>query len=111
ITDGSSAIDESMLTGEPLPVTKSSDDEVIGSTINTTGSFLFRATAVGRDTVLANIIRMVEDAQGSKAPMQRLADKISGIFVPIVLVLSALTFLGWYFFGPDPSLSYAVTTF
>ena len=110
ITEGTSAIDESMLTGEPVPVTKSAEDEVIGSTINTTGSFLFRATAVGRDTVLANIIRMVEDAQGSKAPMQRLADKISGIFVPIVLVLSALTFLGWYFFGPDPSLAYAVTT-
>lgn len=110
ITDGTSAIDESMLTGEPVPVTKSANDEVIGSTINTTGSFLFRATAVGKDTVLANIIRMVENAQGSKAPMQRLADKISGIFVPIVLVLSALTFLGWYFFGPDPSLSYAITT-
>lgn len=110
ITNGSSAIDESMLTGEPLPVTKSDNDEVIGSTINTTGSFLFRATAVGKDTVLANIIRMVESAQGSKAPMQRLADKISSYFVPIVLVLSALTFLGWYFFGPDPSLSYAVTT-
>ena len=110
IIEGSSAIDESMLTGEPLPVTKSANDDVIGSTINTTGSFLFRATAVGRDTVLANIIRMVEDAQGSKAPMQRLADQISSIFVPIVLVLSALTFLGWYFFGPDPSLSYAITT-
>lgn len=110
ITDGSSAIDESMLTGEAVPVTKSADDEVIGSTINTTGSFLFQATAVGRDTVLANIIRMVEDAQGSKAPMQRLADKISGIFVPIVLVVAALTFLGWYFFGPEPSVSYAVIT-
>lgn len=110
ITEGSSAIDESMLTGEPVPVTKSAGDEAIGSTINTTGSFLFRATAVGRDTVLANIIRMVEDAQGSKAPMQRLADQISSYFVPIVLVLSALTFFGWYFFGPDPSLSYAVTT-
>ncbi len=111
MTEGTSAIDESMLTGEPAPVVKQANDEVIGSTINTTGSFLFRATAVGKDTVLANIIRMVEDAQGSKAPMQRLADQISGIFVPIVLVLSALTFLGWYFFGPDPSLSYAVTTF
>lgn len=110
ITEGSSAIDESMLTGEPAPVVKNAGDEAIGSTINTTGSFLFRATAVGKDTVLANIIRMVEDAQGSKAPMQRLADQISGIFVPIVLVVSALTFLGWYFFGPDPSLSYAVTT-
>ena len=110
ITDGTSAIDESMLTGEALPVTKTTSDEVIGSTINTTGSFLFRATAVGKDTVLASIIRLVEDAQGSKAPMQRLADKISSIFVPVVLVLSALTFLGWYFFGPDPSLSFAVTT-
>ncbi|MCA9835040.1 MAG: copper-translocating P-type ATPase [Thermomicrobiales bacterium] len=110
VTEGSSAVDESMLTGEPVPVEKSADDQVIGSTINATGSFLMRATAVGKDTVLANIVRMVEDAQGSKAPMQRLADKISGIFVPIVLVLAALTFGIWYFFGPDPSLSYAITT-
>lgn len=110
LTEGTSAVDESMLTGEPAPVVKQANDEIIGSTINTTGSFLFRATAVGRDTVLANIIRMVEDAQGSKAPMQRLVDKISGIFVPIVLVVAALTFIAWYFFGPDPSLSYAVIT-
>ncbi len=110
ITDGTSAIDESMLTGEPAPVTKSIEDSVIGSTINTTGSFLFRATAVGKDTVLASIIRLVEDAQGSKAPMQRLADKISGIFVPVVLVLAALTFAVWYFVGPDPSVAYAITT-
>ncbi|MCO5224617.1 MAG: heavy metal translocating P-type ATPase [Thermomicrobiales bacterium] len=110
ITEGTSAIDESMLTGEPAPVRKGDGDQVIGSTINTTGSFLMRATAVGRDTVLSNIVRMVEDAQGSKAPMQRLADQISGIFVPAVLILSALAFIAWMIFGPDPKLSYAVTT-
>lgn len=111
VVEGTSTVDESMLTGEPVPVRKQAADQVIGSTINATGSFLMRATAVGKDTVLANIVKMVEDAQGSKAPMQRLADQISGIFVPAVLIISALTFAGWYFFGPDPSLSYAVTTF
>jgi Cu+-exporting ATPase len=109
VTDGTSAVDESMLTGESMPVTKVAGDEVIGATINGTGSFVFRATKVGRDTVLAQIVRLVEDAQGSKAPMQRLADRISSIFVPVVLVLAVLTFAGWLVWGPDPALSYAVT--
>ncbi len=109
ITDGSSTIDESMLTGESLPVDKRAGDEVIGATINGSGTFLFRATKVGQDTALAQIVRLVEDAQGSKAPMQRLADQISGVFVPIVLVIAALTFAIWMAFGPEPTLSYAIT--
>jgi P-type Cu+ transporter len=110
VTEGTSAVDESMLTGESMPVTKNAGDEVIGATINGTGSFVFRATKVGRDTVLSQIVRLVEDAQGSKAPMQRLADQISGYFVPTVLVIAALTFAGWMMWGPDPRLAFAVTT-
>ncbi len=109
VTEGTSTVDESMLTGESMPVTKNAGDEVIGATINGTGSFVFRATKVGRDTVLSQIVRLVEDAQGSKAPMQRLADQISGYFVPAVLVIAALTFAGWLIWGPDPVLAYAVT--
>ena len=111
IVEGRSTLDESMLTGESIPVGKGPGDEVIGATINTTGSFVFRATKVGEDTTLAQIVRLVEDAQGSKAPMQRLADTVSGYFVPIVLVISLLTFLGWYFFGPEAnSTTLAITT-
>src|SRR3990170_8349924 len=95
IIDGRSALDESMLTGESLPVDKATGDEVIGATLNKTGSFVFRATKVGADTALAQIVRLVEEAQGSKAPMQRLADTISGYFVPVVLVLALLNFVGW----------------
>jgi Cu+-exporting ATPase len=109
LVEGTSSIDESMLTGESMPVTKHTGDAVIGSTINQTGSFVFRATNVGRDTVLAQIVRLVEEAQGSKAPMQRLADQIAGVFVPTVLVVATLTFVGWLIWGPDPVLSYAVT--
>ena len=101
VTDGSSTIDESMLTGEPLPVTKTAGDTVIGATLNRTGSIVLRATAVGRDTTLAQIVRLVEDAQGSKVPLQRLADRVSSIFVPAVLVAAAATFLGWALFGPE----------
>lgn len=110
IIDGRSTIDESMLTGESLPVDKVSGDTVIGATLNRTGSFVFRATKVGADTVLAQIVKMVEEAQGSKAPVQKLADTISSYFVPIVLVLAALTFGAWTLFGPDPQLAYAITT-
>jgi Cu+-exporting ATPase len=96
IDDGSSNVDESMLTGEPLPVAKGPGDTVIGGTLNTTGAFRFRATRVGADTVLQQIVRLVQQAQGSKAPIQRLADRISGVFVPVVLCLAVATFVIWY---------------
>ncbi|HEV7662812.1 MAG TPA: heavy metal translocating P-type ATPase [Chloroflexota bacterium] len=110
IVEGRSALDESMLTGESLPVERGPSEEVIGATLNKTGSFVFRATRVGRDTALAQIVRLVEDAQGSKAPMQRLADRISEVFVPAILALAALTFLGWLGLGPngDQKLSLAL---
>jgi len=109
VVEGRSTLDESMLTGESLPVEKGPGDEVIGATLNKTGSFVFRATRVGRDTALAQIVRLVEEAQGSKAPMQRLADTIAGYFVPAVLALAALTFLGWLLLGPEPRLTLALT--
>jgi Cu+-exporting ATPase len=108
IEEGRSAVDESMLTGESLPVEKSPGDVVIGATLNKTGSFIFRATKVGRDTTLAQIVRLVEQAQGSKAPMQRLADRISEVFVPAILVLAALTFVGWMLVGPEPRVTLAL---
>ena len=110
ITDGRSALDESMLTGESLPVDKVPGDQVIGATINASGSFVFRATKVGRDTTLAQIVRLVEEAQGSKAPMQRLADTISSYFVPAVIIVAALTFVGWMVFGPEPRITLALQT-
>jgi Cu+-exporting ATPase len=99
IVGGQSAVDESMVTGESLPVDKGPGDVVIGATINKSGSFRFRATKVGRDTALAQIVRMVQEAQGSKAPIQRLADKVAAIFVPAVLALAVVVFLAWYFIG------------
>lgn len=101
IVDGHSALDESMLTGESMPVDKTVGDQVIGATINKFGAFRFEATKIGKDTVLSQIIKLVEEAQGSKAPVQRLADKISGIFVPAVVVIALVTFLGFYFIGGD----------
>ncbi|NLY85023.1 MAG: copper-translocating P-type ATPase [Tissierellia bacterium] len=95
IVEGNSAVDESMITGESIPVDKSQGDEVIGATINKFGTFKFRATKIGKDTVLSQIIKLVEDAQGSKAPVQRLADKISGIFVPVVVAIAIITVLGF----------------
>ncbi len=99
ISRGSTSIDESMITGEGMPVEKTIDEKVIGGTMNTLGSIDFTATAVGKDTVVAHIIKLVEDAQGSKAPIQKLADKIAEVFVPAVISLAVITFLGWFFFG------------
>ena len=105
--EGASAVDESMITGESIPVEKHAGDEVIGATLNKTGSFRFRATKVGKDTALASIIRMVQDAQGSKAPIQRVVDAVAGYFVPAVMILAVLAFVAWYDFGPDPRIVYA----
>src|SRR5215217_2232512 len=107
VTDGATAVDESMLTGESLPVDKTVGDQVIGATLNRTGTVVLRATAVGADTALAQIVRLVEDAQGAKVPLQRLADRVSSWFVPVVLGLAALTFVGWAVFG---AMTMAVTT-
>ena len=111
VVDGYSAIDESMVTGESIPVSKKVSDNVIGATINKTGSFKFRTTKVGRDTVLSQIIRMVEQAQGSKAPIQRLADQVAAVFVPVVIAIAILTFLAWYFLGPQPAFLVAMLNF
>ncbi|OEF97516.1 heavy metal translocating P-type ATPase [Desulfuribacillus alkaliarsenatis] len=111
LVSGQSAVDESMLTGESIPITKREGDEVIGATINKTGSFRFKATKVGKDTMLAQIIRLVEDAQGSKAPIQKIVDKISAYFVPAVVVTAILSFILWWTFGPEPSLIFGLTTF
>ncbi len=111
VAEGTSAVDEAMLTGEAMPVTKVPGDEVIGATLNTTGSFVMRTTRVGRDTALAQIVEMVRRAQGSKAPIQRLADQISGIFVPVVLAIAAATFALWWLLGPEPKLTLALAAF
>lgn len=116
ITEGSSFVDESMVTGEPMPAQKKVGDSVVAGTINTTGSFIFRATKVGSETLLAQIIKMVEDAQGSKAPIQALADKISSIFVPIVLVIACLTLGAWLvvgsqYIGFSQALSFGLVSF
>jgi P-type Cu+ transporter len=108
---GESAVEEAMITGEPMPVVKRAGDEVIGATLNTTGSFRFEATKVGKDTALSQIIKMVEEAQGSKAPIQRLADRISGVFVPVVLVVATLVFFVWFVFGPEPAFTFALLNF
>ncbi|MFA6347593.1 MAG: heavy metal translocating P-type ATPase, partial [Dehalococcoidales bacterium] len=111
IREGYSTIDESIVTGESIPVDKKAGDEVIGASINRTGSFRFEATRVGVDTTLSRIVRLVEQAQGSKAPIQRLADIIAGYFVPIVISIAIITFIIWYFAGPAPSLTYAILNF
>ena len=108
VTDGSSAVDEAMITGEPIPVVKSAGDTVIGATINQTGSFRYAATKVGADTMLAQIIRLVREAQGSKAPIQRLADKVSSYFVPAVIAIAIWTFAVWWLVGPPPAGVYAL---
>ena len=111
VVEGASAIDESMLTGEPVPVSKSVGDEVIGATLNTTGSFVMRTTRVGRETALAQIVDLVQRAQGSKAPIQRLADRISERFVPLVLVIAVGAFALWYVLGPEPKITLALSAF
>jgi Cu+-exporting ATPase len=105
---GESAVDESMITGESIPVTKREGDEIIGATMNTSGSFRFEATKVGEETALHQIMRMVEEAQGSKAPIQRLADRISAVFVPAVIGAATVTFLIWFLVGPEPALTFAL---
>jgi P-type Cu+ transporter len=108
VISGESAVDESMITGESIPVTKREGDEVIGATMNTSGSFRFTATKVGEDTALQQIMRMVEEAQGSKALIQRLADRISAVFVPAVMGVGAATFVIWLLFGPEPAFTFAL---
>jgi Cu2+-exporting ATPase len=110
IINGYSSIDESMITGESLPVEKQEGDKVIGATINKTGSFQIQAEKVGSDTMLAQIIEMVRQAQGSKAPVQKLADKIAGVFVPVVIIIALVSAGIWYFAGPSPQLTYSFVT-
>jgi Cu+-exporting ATPase len=111
VTEGSSSLDEAMLTGESLPVDKGVGSRVFGGTLNKAGSFLFQAEKVGRDTMLSQIIRLVEEAQGSKAPVQRLADKVASIFVPIVIGIAVLTFVLWLLFSPPPVFTHALLAF
>jgi Cu+-exporting ATPase len=111
VVEGRSAIDESMLTGESLPVEKKPGDVVIGATLNKLGMLKFEATKVGKETALAQIVKLVEDAQGSKAPIQKMADQVSAIFVPIVIGIAALTFAGWYFFGPTLPINSDIDNF
>ena len=111
VKEGYSSVDESMISGESIPVEKNVGDEVIGATINKTGSFKFEATKVGRDTMLSQIINMVQEAQGSKPPIARLADKIASLFVPAVIGIAAFTFIIWLSFGPAPALTYALLNF
>ena len=108
VVEGSSAVDESMLTGESLPVAKTPGDPVFGATMNTTGVLRVRATAVGADSALARIVRLVEEAQTSKAPVQALADRVAAVFVPVVFAIAAATFLGWWLAGPEPALTLGI---
>ena len=107
VTEGASAVDESMLTGEPIPVGKKIGDELIGATVNTTGSVTLRATRVGKDSALGQIVQLVEDAQSTKAPIQRLADQVAGVFVPIVIAVAIAAFVAWFDFGPEPALVFS----
>ncbi|HKY88769.1 MAG TPA: heavy metal translocating P-type ATPase, partial [Candidatus Limnocylindrales bacterium] len=108
VLDGDSAVDESMVTGESMPVTKRAGDEVIGGTVNSLGAFRFRATRIGQETVLAQIVRLVQEAQGGKAPVQRFADLVTAYFVPAVLAIAALTFVAWFALGPQPAFNLAL---
>lgn len=108
VIDGSSSVDESMLSGEPIPVEKRAGDRLVGGTLNGSGSLLLRADKVGRDTVLARIVDLVTQAQRSKAPLQRLADRVSAVFVPAVVTVALLAFVAWWWLGPEPRLAYAI---
>jgi Cu+-exporting ATPase len=111
VRTGHTAVDESMLTGEPMPVEKAEGDAVVGATLNTTGAIMVEALRVGRDTALAQIARLVEDAQGSRAPVQRLADRIAGVFVPVVIAIAIAAFVVWFDVGPAPAPLYATVVF
>ena len=108
VVEGKSSVDESMITGEPIPVEKSKGDSVVGATVNGTGSIVIEAKKIGSDTLLSRIVMMVAEAQRSKAPIQKLADVVSGYFVPIVILVSIITFITWAFIGPAPAMSYAI---
>jgi Cu+-exporting ATPase len=108
VEEGASAVDESMVTGEPIPVEKKPGDAVIGATLNANGTLVLRVEKTGKDTLLARIVSMVSEAQRSRAPIQKLADQVSGIFVPVVIGIAVLTFVGWAIWGPEPSLAYAI---
>ena len=111
VRTGRTAVDESMLTGEPMPAPKGEGDAVVGATLNTTGAIVVEATRIGRDTALGQIVRLVEEAQGSRAPVQRLADRIAGVFVPVVIAVAIAAFVVWYDVGPQPALLYATVVF
>src|SRR5205085_50194 len=108
VIEGRSAVDEAMISGEPIPVEKTAGDKVTGGTVNGTGGFVMEAQRVGGDTLLAQIVRRVGEAQRSRAPIQRLADRVAAWFVPTVVVIAAATFLAWWAFGPEPGLVYAL---
>ena len=109
VVEGRTAVDESMLTGEPLPVEKAAGAKVSGGTVNTTGGIVMRAERVGSETMLAQIVNLVAQAQRSRAPIQALADKVAAWFVPAVLAVAVLTFVAWMLWGPEPRLAYAIT--
>jgi Cu+-exporting ATPase len=108
VLEGSSSVDESMISGEPIPVEKKAGDKLIGATVNGTGSLIMEAQKVGAETVLSQIVKMVAEAQRSRAPIQKLADVVSGYFVPVVIAIALIAFVIWYFFGPDPRLAHAL---
>src|SRR4029077_1727320 len=108
IREGASAVDESMVTGEPMPVEKTAGDKVTGGTLNTSGSFIMQAERVGNETMLAQIVNLVSEAQRSRAPMQRLADKVSAYFVPAVIIAAILAFAAWASFGPEPRMAHGL---
>src|SRR5262249_22161021 len=108
IIEGSTSVDESMITGEPIPVEKTNGSKVTGGTVNGTGSFIMRAERVGSDTLLGQIVRMVAEAQRSRAPIQKLADVVAGYFVPVVVLVAIITFIVWALIGPEPAMAYAM---